>query len=88
MGLFPFLRLNDEADDLNPETLVKVISSMYMPASNAETSDDLISHSDLVELVRGTLIKVKSEAVYDSMISIGFHSKTIEGTIYWLVNNA
>ncbi len=88
MVLFPFYGLNDEADDLNPETLVKVISSMYLPALNVESSDDLISHSDLVEMVRGTLIKVKSEAVYDSMISIGFQSKTIEGTIYWLVNNA
>lgn len=90
MGMFPFFGLQGEAsnDPLDPETIVKVISSMYLPAHDAESSDDLISHPDMVESIRGTLVKVKSEAVYDAMISIGFNSKTIEGTIYWLVYNA
>jgi hypothetical protein len=90
MGKYPFFGLPGEVDDdpLDPDVLVKVISSMYLPAGDAESADELISHADLVESIRSTIVNVNSTAVYDSMINIGFRSRTIEGTIFWLVYNA
>ena len=91
MSKFPFFSLPEgisgDETPLDPDLLVKVISGMYLPAGSAGEADELISHADLVESIRGTLTDVKSAAVFDAMTNIGFTNKTIEGTIYWLVFN-
>ncbi|KAF0198413.1 MAG: hypothetical protein FD166_1466 [Bacteroidetes bacterium] len=91
MKMFPFFGFSgddDDQDGLSPEELVAVITKMYLPASSASSADELISHADLVELVRSALPKAKAGAVFTKMTDMGFGSKTIEGTIYWLVLNA
>lgn len=88
MGKIPFMFDNPEEEsqnDLTPDELVQVIMKMYLPAASVTSANDLISHADLVESVRNNLQKVNSHAVFTAMTDMGFESKTIEGTIYWLV---
>lgn len=88
MSMFPFFGIpggDEDQNDLSPEELSAVILKMYMPAADAESADELISHADLVESVRSALPKAKPEALFTRMTDMGFESKTIEGVIYWLV---
>ncbi len=76
--------LPGEVNEPRPDLLEEIISGMYSAEGDFEDVD-LISHADMVDSVRGVIIKVNSTAVYDMMSAMGFASKTIEGTVYWLV---
>lgn len=87
MGKFPFFGTGDDDDEggLMPDELEAVIKRMYLPAGSVEYSDDLLSHTEIVENIRTTLPQVKAGHVFTKLVEMGFLSKTIEGTIYWLV---
>lgn len=88
MSKFPFFGFpggDEDQDDLSPEELSAVLLKMYLPASDVESADELVSHADLVESVRTALPKAKPGALFTRMTDMGFESKTIEGVIYWLV---
>lgn len=76
--------LPGEVEEPRPDLLEELISDMY--DFEGDFADvEFMSHTDLVESVRGVITKANSVAVYDVMIKLNFQSKVIEGTVYWLV---
>ena len=75
---------NDPKDTPNEKDIGDIIAGMYDVADSDDEGVDYISHGELMDIVRG-LMDMDSQYIMELMLSNGFKTKNIEGTIYWMV---
>ncbi|MGE4568546.1 MAG: hypothetical protein AB7C90_05090 [Bacteroidales bacterium] len=67
-----------------PPNLDSVISSLFAPAPNASTADDLVSGADLFDVINQHCDASK-EDIYQAMRDSGFLTTTAGGELFWMV---
>lgn len=73
----------DDYSNIRDE-ISRLILDMYLPADNAKEADDFVSNTDLLDTMRG-MMEMEGEYLFSIMKELGFKTKLIEGTVYWMV---
>lgn len=73
----------DEYSDIR-DNIQRLILDMYLPAANEAETDEYVSNTDLLDTMRG-MMEMEGEYLFSIMKELGFKTKLIEGTVYWMV---
>jgi len=73
----------DDYSDIR-DNISRMILDMYLPAANETETDEFVSNTDLLDTMRG-MMEMEGEYLFSIMKELGFKTKLIEGTVYWMV---